>query len=540
MKLTKIHLTTLFILIVVVLSAYLIMVKKMYPYQELSLAVKQVIRASNILYYGEDFIIKKKIDTQLSREVENKIKTKIIETAYLPLKLESVSVAGAEGLPSAGGAITVAEGKLIVLDRFGGIYLYQDKKLNRLNYGKFPNNIEQYILNSDYPIFNENTMRAHSIAYDKELGRLYVAHTKFINEGINRFVISHIQVNRSTMNAIGKWETLYESDDIPSNHASHAGGGKIIINKNILHFSTGYAKQKIVNGKVISNAQDPKLSFGKVYEIDLRTKTIHQKALGFRNPQGMTMTNDGHLLSVEHGPQGGDEVNLIENGNNYGWPFETYGTRYGTYNYNWPPGSTPEFQEYTAPFFSFVPSVATSSIFSIKDFHPAWENNIIIGSLKAQSLFRLKLIGTRVVYSEPIWIGHRIRDITQINKEIVLLTDDSFLIFISVDDKLLMKNSKNAGYNFEPKLKQCLVCHHFEQSNPSSMAPSLLNILNRKIASDTFTKYSDGLKNKGGKWNRDALIDFIENPSKFSPGTTMPNLGLSRKEVGDIVEIISK
>ena len=163
---------------------------------------------------------------------------------------------------------------------------------------------------------------------------------------------------------------------------------------------------------------------------------------GHRNAQGLAVTTSNKLFSVEHGPQGGDEINLIQDGGNYGWPHATYGTRYGTYDYTWPSYAIDDL-ELVEPFYSFVPSVATSAIQQINGFNDRWNGDLLVGSLKAQSIYRIKFNNQRVVFNEPIYIGHRIRDIALLDHKIALLTDDSFLIFIEVDQRSLQRNTKD-------------------------------------------------------------------------------------------------
>jgi hypothetical protein len=90
------------------------------------------------------------------------------------------------------------------------------------------------------------------------------------------------------------------------------------------------------------------------------------------------------------------------------------------------------------------------------------------GIAKGQSLLQIVYKSGRVIVSEPIWIGHRIRNTAQLpDHRIVLLTDDAYLILVSVDEDTLRDERRDVGYNFEPKLARCLVCHQFEPSTPS-------------------------------------------------------------------------
>ena len=124
------------------------------------------------------------------------------------------------------------------------------------------------------------------------------------------------------------------------------------------------------------------------------------------------------------------------------------------------------------------------------------------------------------------------------DSSIALLTDDGLILSVTIDDKKLEVDKKNAGYNFTPQLKKCLVCHHFEQSTPSSIAPTLANIFNRKAGSDSFERYSTAMKTSEIKWTENKLRDFLSNPNKIIEGTSMPNLGLSDYEINSIIKAL--
>ncbi|MEI8036344.1 MAG: PQQ-dependent sugar dehydrogenase, partial [Betaproteobacteria bacterium] len=197
-------------------------------------------------------------------------------------------------------------------------------------------------------------------------------------------------------------------------------------------------------------------------------------------------------------------------------------------------------QTFEEPIYAFVPSVGLSSIVSIHDFNPQWDGDFLLGSLKAQTLYHIKIYHDHVILAEPLWIGHRIRDITIWQKKIVIKTDDSALIFLELDQKALLTNTKSDDLFFDNALKKCLVCHSFQPTNPTSSAPTLLHIYNRAIGQDNFSRYSSALKNKSGRWSADNLSQFIANPSQFAPGTTMPSLGLSNQEIRDVVKLLEK
>ena len=176
--------------------------------------------------------------------------------------------------------------------------------------------------------------------------------------------------------------------------------------------------------------------------MDLSTNNIRLKSIGHRNPQGLAFTNDGKLLETEHGLEGGDELNLIVDGKNYGWPIRAYGTDYGRFDREIKFREQPHIH-LEDPLYAWVPSPAISPIIQISSFHDVWNGDLLVGSLKAQSLFRLKFVNDRVVFSEPVWIGDRIRDIAQFGDQIILMTDYPALILISVDEKRLSKKLKH-------------------------------------------------------------------------------------------------
>ncbi len=134
---------------------------------------------------------------------------------------------------------------------------------------------------------------------------------------------------------------------------------------------------------------------------------------GHRNPQGATLAPDGRFWLHEHGPQGGDEINLPEAGRNYGWPVITHGEQYGGGRIGEGITHKPGMEQ---PLHQWTPSIAPSGMaFLTSDrYGPALKGQLFIGSLKFRQLVRLELEGTRVVRehrSDPA--GERLRDVRQ-------------------------------------------------------------------------------------------------------------------------------
>ena len=149
-------------------------------------------------------------------------------------------------------------------------------------------------------------------------------------------------------------------------------------------------------------------------------------SLGHRNVQGATLGPDGRLWTIEHGPQGGDELNRTDAGKNYGWPVITYGENYGG-------GKVGEGLTRKAgleqPLLHWTPSIAPSGMAFVKSarYGADWQGNLLVGSLKFRYLARLVMDGERVVREDKLLpnLGQRIRDVRQgPDGFIYLLTDD--------------------------------------------------------------------------------------------------------------------
>ena len=149
--------------------------------------------------------------------------------------------------------------------------------------------------------------------------------------------------------------------------------------------------------------------------------------LGHRNQQGAALNPaTGILWTHEHGPQGGDEINVIRPGRNYGWPVITYGVNYGSGTKIGEGTSKAGMEQ---PIHYWVPSIAPSGMaFYTGDKFPRWKGDLFVGALKAEILVRLRLDGEKVVKEERMLKGAlgRIRDV-RVGPDglIYLLTDES-------------------------------------------------------------------------------------------------------------------
>ncbi len=136
---------------------------------------------------------------------------------------------------------------------------------------------------------------------------------------------------------------------------------------------------------------------------------------GHRNIQGLALhPQSGELWASEHGPQGGDEINVVDAGRNYGWPLLTYGRNYGSGTRIGDEGPKAGFEQ---PLKWWLPtSIAPSGLaFVTSDRYPGWKGSLLVGALRGQMLVRLLLDGRKVVAEERLLslLNVRIRDVRQ-------------------------------------------------------------------------------------------------------------------------------
>lgn len=146
---------------------------------------------------------------------------------------------------------------------------------------------------------------------------------------------------------------------------------------------------------------------------------------GHRNPQGATLGPDGKLWMHEHGPQGGDEINLPQPGRNYGWPVVTFGENYGGGKMG--EGTAKAGME--PPLHHWTPSIAPSGMVFLTSarYGAAWQGSLFVGSLKFGTLHRLEVAGGKVQREEKLLQGNgeRIRDVRQGPDGLLYMVTDS-------------------------------------------------------------------------------------------------------------------
>jgi cytochrome c2 len=279
-------------------------------------------------------------------------------------------------------------------------------------------------------------------------------------------------------------------------------------------------------------AQLPDSSYGKIIQIDINDGSSRVLSRGHRNPQGLTVAPGGAIWATEHGPQGGDELNLIEDGNNYGWPYATHGVAYGTRV--WPLTSSAgshDGADYVQPFYSWIPSVAPSNLLFVESpKFEHWRGDLVIGTLKDRSLLRMRIRDERVVAIERIPVGDRIRDVVAGHQgELVLWTDMESILFIE-------PAPPSSAAAIRQIYHACAACHVPQAGAATAIGPDLKGVVGRRVGAMEGFAYSAAMRAHGGVWTRERLDAFLENPMLVVPGTTMTYTGI--KEPGTRQQLI--
>lgn len=208
-------------------------------------------------------------------------------------------------------------------------------------------------------------------------------------------------------------QTIFEADQKYYSGAGIHFGCKIAFQGDYVYFSVG---ERGTNMRV---QQEPESPYGKVMRLTLDGKVPADNPVsgnpmwttGHRNPQGLAFDSEGNLWDTEHGPRGGDEVNLIRKGANYGWPVHAF-----SINYNDMPFVTPwnkPGESFALPVFRWLPSIGASGLTLVRGAaFPSWNGDLLAGGLSGENLDRFRMKGGAMVEREELLHGlGRVRDV---------------------------------------------------------------------------------------------------------------------------------
>lgn len=260
--------------------------------------------------------------------------------------------------------------------------------------------------------------------------KIYFSYSEPDEKGANSTAVSHAVLNGNKLEKVTR--IFSQKPKVDSNN--HYGSRLVWAADGTLFVTLGERYSEKDKAQTLDNHQ------GKVIRINADGTVPNDNpfiktpgalpeiwSYGHRNVQGAAINPlSKKLWTGEHGPQGGDELNIDEAAKNYGWPVITYGENYGGGKI----GEGTHKQGMEQPVYKWVPSIATAGfIFYTGDKFPQWKNNILLTSLKEQTLVRLVLDGDKIVKEERLLkkeLGQRLRSVIQGPDGLVyIVTDES-------------------------------------------------------------------------------------------------------------------
>ncbi len=352
-----------------------------------------------------------------------------------------------ESFDGQGGAIeSVGDDLLVVTPKGRFALVFRDGSVEYLD-GQVLMNYERFLSSpvSESPDFDPFPFRVADILLEEtaEGYTLFVTHHYFTGECV-RFRLSSTTLVREEegLRVLPDWRTIFDAEPcLERADGWQNAGGKMLAD------GEGRLLVTIGNHTWGQRAIPPDLHIGKLLRIDIETGESEVVATGIRNSQGLARDAEGNLWATDHGPKGGDEINLLREGADYGWPYASYGVRS-----RFVPLLRVDDEDigrhdgFERPAFAWIATTAVTAI-AINDegLFPMWKDDLLIGSLAGQSLLRVRRHGTDVQYVERIGLGYRVRDLTLMpDGRIALLSDTSGVYFLSRSTKYCDEESRNS------------------------------------------------------------------------------------------------
>jgi len=373
--------------------------------------------------YKDELEFKKSLSNVNFNSIEaTKLNGKYKLTKY---KFLSGFLTGIHNVFPGSGYLHIFKNKLFILSS-RGILAYSDLKDSQFDFYQIKNNINKHIGNKQYTKSSQEYYNWFSL---KDLfiqnDVIYISYTQEVTNNCWNTGVIAAPLNYETLNfkkVFSPNECVKRSN---KEFDAHESGGRIIgLDDNNIILSIGEYRDRLL-------AQEEKSVNGKIIKINLLDRTHRVLSMGHRNPQGLLYdSNRNIILSTEHGPDGGDEINLInlnsslENVPNYGWPFASYGRHYGYVDQmvlsKLPLPRSHTENGFIKPLKYFVPSIGISEIVKInKDFY-------VHASLNFKSLYFFKLNNDlKITEFDQLNIGERIRDIFFYEEKLYLFLEDT-------------------------------------------------------------------------------------------------------------------
>ena len=345
------------------------------------------------------------------------------QTPNLQIRVDDVKTSTTSGGNMRGAGLAVLSNDELLLGggKTGGeIFLYNlsSKKLTKLASLISANrrvNDSRFAIN-DIAVLSQSQSAANLLISYPRLG-LQRDCVEVVVENVN-----YDRINQK-INRVKTW--LVTKPCVPISAVQHTSGRFAVIDSKSAYVTIGdLGYTQISNRKKRGD-------LGSIFKVS--STLVSKFSQGHRNAQGILLYNGKDLLAAEHGPRGGDELNLIKAGSDYGWPFVTYGQPYGPGDYV-RPTKTGTHAGFVEPLKYWVPSIAPTELVQLpKSGWGDWSNQLVLGTLREQVLVFIAIDERfAVTNTVNVDIGERIRDLEVLSTgELVATTDSGKLLVIN-------------------------------------------------------------------------------------------------------------
>lgn len=342
-------------------------------------------------------LINKNLATVDQYKFSNKPKSNIFISEGMTVQLDTI----ATGFESPWGFVQLPDMTYLISDRKGVLY-HVDQHKTKTEVKGIPAVMAKGqggLLDIElHPNYEQN-------------GWIYLSYSKFKIENGTTLTATAIVRGKLKNNEFVEQQELFVSQ--PYTKTFHHFGSRIAFDKKgYLYFSVGERGMEKEfpqftnndNGKIHRLHDDGSIPKDNPF-VGKDPNEFHHSifSYGQRNPQGLTLNpTTGDIWETEHGPRGGDEINIIKSGKNYGWPTITYGIGYD----GKPISNISKKEGMEQPITYYLPSIAPSGLtFVTGDKYPAWKGNLLIGSLRFNYLQRVEIKDNKVVNQEKVLLN---------------------------------------------------------------------------------------------------------------------------------------
>ena len=322
---------------------------------------------------------------------------------------------------SGSGFIDFHKNNLFILSSTG-VLIYAENFTNQNYLLQIKNNINNFIGKEQFSKNQWFSIKDMHIFNNK----IYISYTEEIKKNCWNTSIIYGNINYNYIDFkkfFSPSKCISSIDNIDKEFNAHQSGGRIInFDDDNFLFSIGEYRSRYL-------AQDKKSVNGKIIKIDIKSKDYKIFSMGHRNPQGLYFDKQNNIvLETEHGPKGGDEINVIEIDEekilNYGWPIASYGEHYNRKNkavyQKYPLYKSHKQFGFIEPLKSFVPSIGISEITKIAD------NKYVFGSMVGKSIFFFDLDNIKKINNlKKIDVFERVRDLKFKNNKLYLFLENT-------------------------------------------------------------------------------------------------------------------